>query len=124
LTLPAPAEVARGPATACFRAFATNAEGEESGPSNVACANFAVPTDPCITPPPTGLKTTLGTVYETYSLAGKTYLGASVGTAPIGTACLANSVTINGLVYYEVPISAVTLKRPPKSAVVTRCSTG
>lgn len=119
ITLSAP-DAGNSLATACFQAFATNAEGQESGPSTVKCVSVTVPVDPCLPAP--GLKTTLATVYEIYAFNGQTYLGASIGTAPIGTPCRAQSYTINGIVYHEVPLGSVTLKRQPKSAVVTRCA--
>ena len=123
LVLPAP-DSGNSTETACFRAFATNGEGNESGPSTVSCVSFAVPEDPCVPRPPTGLKSTLATVYETYAFGGKTYLGASIGTAPIGSACLAASYVINAITYHAIDPALVTLKRQPKAAIVTRCSAG
>jgi hypothetical protein len=121
LVLPAP-DAGNSTATACFRAYATNGEGNESGPSTVSCVSFAVPEDPCVLPPPTGLRSTLTTVYETYAFGGNTYLGASIGTAPIGSACLAASYVVNAITYHAIDPALVALKRQPKAAIVTRCA--
>jgi len=105
-----------GPGTWCFRVFAKNTYGIESDASNVAVK---------IVPPPTPKPPLLSTItiaYETWRFFGRTYLGRSVGTVPLGTPC---GELVTGRNWYEIPADAVALTRTPRPGpLVTQCASG
>lgn len=118
-TVPAPGATytvaGLAPATWCFRAFASNSYGVESGPSGVVSKVVVPPT-----PKPPVLVTVNVVAYEVlpHPIEG-TRLGRNVGTVRLGTACGPEPVVQTfGGTYYEVPREAVALTKTPKSAVV------
>lgn len=119
-TVPAPATsyvvADLAPATWCFRAYAKNTFGVESGPS-VVVSKVIVPPTP---KPPVITVATLA-----YDLTSRGSIGRLVGKVPLGTACVGDVVKTwkDGSTFYEVPRDSVTLTRQPRSAiVVAKCA--
>jgi hypothetical protein len=74
-------------------------------------------------PKPPVLSSTITTAYETWKFLGKTYLGRSVGSIPLGVECGAAVVQTSTAVYHEIPSSAVTFNKTPRPGpLVTRCA--
>lgn len=103
--------------THCFRVFARNTYGIESGPSNVDSKTFAPPT-----PNPPVLTVAAGaTAYEIQLLGnGQVKLGRNVGTVTMDGACGSEFVTG----YYAVAGEYVDYYRTPKSSIVVAECTG
>lgn len=100
--------------TWCFRAYAKNTYGQESGPSNIA-QKVIQPT----TPNPPTIVTVETVAYELNENGREVKLGRNVGSIPLGTVCSGFPlVEKGGKKYYELPLDVVTLDRMPKSAVV------
>lgn len=76
-----------------------------------------------LTPKPPVMNSTITVAYETWKFFGKTYLGRSVGSIPLGVPCSAQIVKTGNTTYYEIPSSAVKFNRTPRPGpIVTRCA--
>lgn len=106
--------------TYCFRAYAKNVGGAESGPSVVVSKAIPLPV-----PNPPVLSATITVAYEAVpDQWDGVKLGRAVGTLALGTTCIDNPIQTNKGEYYEVPLDKVTLTKVPKpnSRIVTKCA--
>ena len=119
VSVPAPAasttitDFAAG-STSCFRAYAKNTFGVESGASAVVSKVFPAPT-----PNPPVLSSTITVAWDLKR--GKP--ARIVGRIPLDLPCGDFVAKAGKYRYYEIPIEAVHLTRKPRSSrVVTRCA--
>jgi hypothetical protein len=103
----------------CFAARAVTATDQSAYTAYVNKSITMIPNPPV-------LNSTITLAYETWKFLGKTYLGRSVGTIPLGTPCLEPVVaTAGGKPYHEIAQDAVTFSRAPKAGpIVTQCVAG
>jgi hypothetical protein len=101
--------------TYCFRVFAKNTYGTESGPSAVVSKTIATPV-----PNPPTLVTVSTVAYDYIKKGNRFVLGKPVGTVPLGTACGSFVIKNKGTSYYEV--SNVTFTGTTRSAPIAICS--
>lgn len=106
---------------ACFRAYAKNTFGNESGPSIVGTKTMPTPT-----PNPPVLGATITVAYEILpDRWDGVKLGRNIGTVEKGAPCMGDPIQTNKGEYYEVALDNVKLRKMPKSAiVVTKCAAG
>lgn len=101
--------------TVCFRNFARNTYGNESGPSNIGTKTFPTPT-----PQPPVLTVVPPVAYEIKRTPeGLVKLGRDVGNVMAGTECSEVAFVANNHgTFYAVPTEAVTLYRKPRSQIL------
>ena len=98
--------------TYCFRAYAKNTFGAESGPSSVASK---------LIPPPVPNPPTIVTVATVvYDVRTNGSIGRLVGRVPLGTECVGAVYRrwADGTTWHEVPRDDVTFSREARSAKV------
>ena len=106
-----------GAGTYCFRGKHVNTLGAESVFSVVVSKTITAPP-----PPPPTVVTVSKLVYD-LTISGS--IGRIVGRIPLGTPCIGEvwRTWANGTKFYEVPRSAVTLTRTPRSTkLVGKCA--